>query len=71
MTNNQILIFNVRRIIKEKCLKQCAVAEKAGIAPNLFSAMLNERKVITAEHLPHIAYALGCEVNEFYKEVVK
>ena len=69
MTNNQILIFNVRRIIKEKGLKQCSVAEKAGFSPNTFSSMLNERKVITAEYLPNIACALGVPVNEFYRAV--
>ena len=64
MSNNQILICNIRRVIKEKGLKQCAVAKKAGFNPQIFSAMLNERKIITAEHIPNIAYALDCFVNE-------
>ncbi len=62
-----MLIFNIRRIIHEKGLKQCVVAEKAGLKPNLFSSMLNERKIITAEHIPNIAHALGVSVNELYK----
>ncbi len=33
----RILIFNIRRIIKDKGLKQCAVAEKPEYQ-NLFSA---------------------------------
>ena len=30
----RILIFNIGRIIKDKGLKQCAVAEKAGFSPS-------------------------------------
>lgn len=51
VSNTQILIKNIRRVIREKGLKQCAVAEKAGFPPNIFSSMLNERKIITAEHM--------------------
>lgn len=68
MNNTQTLIFNIRRIIEEKGLKQRAVAEKAGISPNLFSSMLNERKLITAEHIPNIADSLEVSVNELYKK---
>lgn len=69
MSNNQKLIQNIRRIIKEKGLKQYAVAEKAGFQPNVFSSMLNERKIITAEHIPNIACALNVTVNELYKDM--
>lgn len=62
-----ILIANIRRIIKEKGLKQCAIAKKAGFSPRLFSSMLNERKVILAEYIPSIATALGVSINELYK----
>lgn len=68
VSNNQILIQNIRRVIKEKGLKQCAVAEKVGVTPNIFSSMLNERKIITAEHIPNIANALDVSVNELYRK---
>ena len=68
VSNNQRIISNIRRIIKEKGLKQCAVAEKAGFSPRLFSSMMNERKFILAEYMPNIALALGVEVNELYKK---
>lgn len=68
MSNNQLLIKNIRDFIEEKGLKQCAVAQKAGFSANVFSSMLNERKIITAEHIPCIAYALGVEVNDLYKK---
>lgn len=64
----RILIFNIRRIIKDKGLKQCAVAEKAGFSSRLFSSMLNERKFILAEYIPNIATALGVDVNELYRK---
>ncbi len=67
MSYNQILINNIRAIIHKKGLKQCAVARKAGFNPNIFSSMLTERKVITAEHIPNIANALGVSVNELYE----
>lgn len=66
MSNNRILIYNIRRIIREKGIKQCSVAEKAGFTENIFSAMLNERKIITAEHIPLIAGALKVSVNDLY-----
>ena len=68
MTNNQLLISNVRRVMKQKGSKQCAVADKAGFSPNMFSQMLNERKIITAEHIPYIAHALDVDTNELYKK---
>lgn len=68
VSNNQRIISNIKRIIKEKGLKQCAVAEKAGFSPRLFSSMMNERKFILAEYMPNIALALGVSVNELYKK---
>ena len=68
MSNNQIIINNIRRIIRLKGLKQCAVAEKAGFSSNAFSSMLNERKAIMAEYIPEIALALGVSVNELYEK---
>ena len=68
MSNNQIIINNIRRLIRLKGLKQCAVAEKAGFSPNAFSAMLTERKAIMAEYMTDIASALGVPVNELFKK---
>lgn len=66
MTCNQILIQNIRKLISDSGMKQCAVARNAGIKPQVFSNMLNERKVITAEHIPMIAKALHVSVNKLY-----
>lgn len=35
MSNNQIIINNIRRIIRLKGVKQCVIAEKAGFTPKL------------------------------------
>lgn len=68
MSNTQIFILNVENIIRKKGFKKCMVAQKAGLTPNMFSAMLNNRKIITAEHIPNIANALGVPVGELYKK---
>lgn len=68
ITNTQLFIFNVRRVMKEKGLKQLAVAEKVNLTPNIFSNMLNERKIITVEHIPYIADALDVNVSELFKK---
>lgn len=68
MNNNQLLISNIETIIREKGIRKCIVAEKAGLTPNMFSAMLNNRKVITAEHIPNIASALETQVGELFKK---
>ena len=54
---------NIKRIMSEKGLKQCAVAKKAGFNNNQFSAMLCGRKRILADHLPAIAMALNVTPN--------
>ena len=47
----RILIFNIRRIIKDKGLKQCAVAEKAEYSP-------------TADNLKAVAKVLKVKVDK-------
>ena len=71
MNYNELLIGNIKRAIRNRGLKQCAVAVKAGLGEQELSNMLNGRKIVTAEHIARIANALGCEVNEFYMEPEK
>ena len=62
------LVNNIKSIINKKGFKQGAIAKKANFTESEFSNMLNERrKLIRAEYLPKIAYALGVEVNELFK----
>lgn len=61
----RILIFNIRRIIKDKGLKQCAVAEKAGFSPRLFSSMLNDKRKIEVNEYMRICDAIGVPLEQF------
>lgn len=57
---------NIREIIRDKGLKQIAVAEKSGYSYGKFSNMLNGRKLITDVDVGNIANALGVEPNDLY-----
>lgn len=71
----QIAEFNgdmprrIAKIISEKGLKQCSVAEKAGLKPNEFYAIISNRRIIKSCEIKPIAKALGVEVNELFKNV--
>ena len=52
---------NIKRIIKDKGLKQYVVGNKAGYSARQFNDMLNDRKVIVADDIVPISIALGCE----------
>ena len=64
---NNIVASNVKGIIKDRCLKQSAVAKKAGYSEQQFSAMLNGRKIIKPCDAVAIADVLGIEMNELYR----
>lgn len=62
------IIRNIKNVINEKGMKQCIAAERAGFTPQEFSNILNDRrKLLRAEYLPPIAFALGVDVNELLK----
>lgn len=60
------IALNVRKIIKDKGLKQYAVAEKAGFSHQSFNNMLNGRKLIADFDIPPIANALSVTPNELF-----
>lgn len=62
-----IVAENVNRIVAEKCLKKSAIARKANMTPQTLSNLLSGRKVIRAEHIPLLAYALGVEPNDLFR----
>lgn len=53
-------------IIKERGLKQCVVAKKAGLSYQDFNDMLKGRRIIKACDIPAISDALGVTPNELY-----
>ena len=65
-TSNSIVANRVREIIKEKGLKQTAIAEKAGFSTQEFSDMLNGRRLMRAVDIASIISALrgvGVDAN--------
>ncbi len=73
---NMNLPENIVRIINEKGMKQCAVAERAGFSKQQFNDMINGRKIIKPCDLLAISGVLGVTENDLYgmdssmKEVV-
>lgn len=65
---NDIVAPNVKRIIEQKCLKQSAVAARAGYTPNQFCSMMKGRKIIKDIDIMNIAIALGVDANELFKK---
>lgn len=64
----ETLVSNIKVLIFEKGIKQGVVAKRAHFTESEFSNMLNDRrKLIRAEHLPRIAFALGVDVSELFK----
>lgn len=65
---NSIVAPKITEIITEKCLKQCAVAEKAGYTKQQFNAMLKGRRVIRDTDIMKIAYALDVDANTLFEK---
>ena len=63
---NAVVPANILRIVKERGLKQCAIAERAGYSKQQFSDMLNGRKIIKPCDTLKIATALGVEAGELF-----
>ncbi len=68
-TSNSIVANRVREIIKEKGLKQTAIAEKAGFSTQEFSDMLNGRRLMRAVDIASIISVLrgvGVDANYLF-----
>ena len=66
--SNSIVAENVNHIIKERNLKQSAIAQKAGFTPQEFNAMLKGRKLMRAIDIASILDVLGVDANELFKK---
>lgn len=62
------VIPNIRKIIGERGLKQCAVAERAGYSKQQFNAMLTGRKLITDADILKIIIALDVDANTLFSK---
>lgn len=63
---NTVVVPNIRRIIRERGLKQYAVAEKAGYTKQQFNAMLTGRRLITDIDICNITTALDIDANTLF-----
>lgn len=61
-----IIAENTRNIIKEKGLKNKAVAERAGYTEQKFSRILNGQKIIESNDILKIANALDVTPNDLF-----
>lgn len=60
---------NLNRIIKERGLKQNAVAQWAGFTSQQFTDMLNGRKLIKPCDAAALANALGVNVGDLFVDI--
>ena len=64
---NRVVPENIVRLIDERGMKQCAVAERAGFSKTAFSDMLNGRRIIKVCDVMDIAAALEVEVGQLFE----
>lgn len=61
-----IVAINAKRIIKERCLKQSALASKAGYTKQQFNDMLQGRKIIRDVDISRLAFVLEVDANTLF-----
>lgn len=65
---NSPVAGNIVRIIKEKGVKHVSVARKAGYESQMFSDMLNGRRLIKVSDIVQIAEALEVDVGCLFQK---
>lgn len=68
MCIEDLVVDNIRTIIKDKGLKMSAVAAKAGIDSKRFYAIMQKRVKPATKDIPSIARVLNVEVNDLFAE---
>lgn len=63
---NSPVTARIIQIMKNKRLKQNAVAERAHLSKQQFSSMLNGRRLIKVSELPILAKALDATPNDLF-----
>lgn len=59
---------NTKRIIRERGLKQNAVAERAGYSPKVFNSLINGKKIMREMDIVRIATALEVAPNDLFSK---
>ena len=65
--DNAILLENIRKILDEKGIKHCKLANRLGLSNAEFSRMLSGKRVVRACYIPSIAEVLGCDCNDLFR----
>lgn len=60
---------NLVRVIEEKELLKKGVAKRAGISAQALSDIIAGRKIIRADMIPALAYAVDVPIQELFKEL--
>ncbi|MEG2429340.1 MAG: helix-turn-helix transcriptional regulator [Oscillospiraceae bacterium] len=66
LKSNEPVVSNILKIIKNKGLKQCSIAEKAGYKSQDISNMINGRKIIKIADVLTFANVLDVSPNELF-----
>ena len=66
-SRNEPVPGNLRRILKSKGLKQCAVAQQVGMKAHDLTDMLRGRRIIYARDIAALASALDVSVAELFQ----
>ena len=67
---NSTVPRNLYRIIKERGLKQSAIARWAGYSDQQFTNMLNGRKIIKPCDILAISNAIGVDIGDLFANTV-
>lgn len=65
---NEPVASNIHKIIIERCLKQCSIAQKAGYTPHMFNSMIKGRRLIKIADVVRIAEALGVNESDLFRK---
>ena len=63
---NATVPHNIRRILNERGMKQCVLAERAGYSKQGLTDMLKRRRIIKACDIVALSKALGCTPNDLF-----
>jgi len=59
----------IEKIIAQKGMKKCVVAERAGMSAQMLTDIFANRRLIKMCDIVALARALDCSPNDFFKEI--
>ena len=64
--SNKRIADNIKAIIRDLCISQSVLSQKAGYSKQQLNNMLQGRKLIRVDDIPRIAEALSLTPNDLY-----